>query len=124
MSAASEIKTDIPARMDRLPFSRFHMQVVAALGITWVPDGLEVTIVGSVGPVLQDKSTLSLTAEQLGAAASCYVICAVSGALVFGWLTDRFGRRAIFNVTLGSILPAFCSLPSAGTAGASRYSAC
>ncbi len=99
-----ELQTDIPARMDRLPFSWFHMRVIAALGITWILDGLEVTIVGSIGPVLQDEHTLSLSAGQVGMAASCYVLGAVSGAIGFGWLTDRFGRRAIFNITLGIYL--------------------
>ena len=101
---AKEIETDIPARMDRLPFSRFHILVIAALGITWILDGLEVTIVGSIGPVLQDKQTLSLSAGEVGIAASSYVLGAVCGALGFGWLTDRFGRRAIFNITLSIYL--------------------
>lgn len=101
MTGAREIETDIPARLDRLPFSRFHLLVIAALGITWVLDGLEVTIVGSIGPVLQDERTLALSAEQVGAIASCYVVGAVSGAVFFGWLTDRVGRRPLFNVTLG-----------------------
>ena len=95
------IQTDIPARLDRLPWSRFHGLVVLALGITWVLDGLEVTIVGSLGPVLQDHRTLGLTAEDVGSVASFYVIGAVVGALGFGWLTDRVGRKMIFNVTLG-----------------------
>jgi hypothetical protein len=83
-TADREIETDIPARMDRLPLSRFHVLVIAALGITWVLDGLEVTIVGSVGPVLQDKSALGLSAEAVGMVASCYVVGAVAGALIFG----------------------------------------
>jgi MFS family permease len=98
LSAA--IQTDIPARLDRLPWSRFHLLVVIALGITWVLDGLEVTIVGSIGPMLQDKQTLALSTQAIGVVASCYVTGAVAGALIFGWLTDRFGRRLIFNVTL------------------------
>ena len=100
----SEIETDIPARMDRLPWSRFHLLVVTALGITWVLDGLEVTIIGSMGPILQDRNTLALTAQDIGSVAAFYVLGAVSGAVFFGWLTDRFGRRAIFNVTLGIYL--------------------
>ena len=104
MLAFPEIKTDIPARMDRLPFSRFHVLVIAALGITWILDGLEVTIVGSVGPALQDKDTLGLSAQEVGLVATCYLVGAVSGALIFGWLTDRFGRRAIFTVTLAIYL--------------------
>ena len=99
MSAA--IQTDIPARLDRLPWSGFHLVVVLALGITWVLDGLEVTIVGSLGPVLQDPRTLGLSAEQVGSVASIYVLGAVAGALFFGWLTDRVGRKVIFSVTLG-----------------------
>ena len=94
------IVTDIPARLDRLPWSRFHVLVVVALGITWILDGLEVTIVGAIGPVLQSPLTLGLTAGEVGAAASAYVTGAVIGALIFGWMTDRFGRRLIFYVTL------------------------
>jgi MFS family permease len=106
MSAAAtttfkEITTDIPARMDRLPWSNFHLLVVIALGITWVLDGLEVTLVGSIGPILRDKQTLGLTDQDIGNIAACYVGGAVMGALLFGWLTDRFGRRLIFNLTLG-----------------------
>jgi MFS family permease len=96
-----EIETDIPSRLDRLPFCRFHVLVIVALGVTWLLDGLEVTIVGSIGPVLQDKRTLALTPELIGAIASCYIVGAVTGAVTFGWLTDRVGRRPLFNVTLG-----------------------
>jgi len=99
--AGASIKTDIPARLDRLPWSRFHVLIVVALGITWVLDGLEVTIVGSIGPMLQSKQTLGLTPQQIGTMASAYVAGAVAGALFFGWLTDRFGRRLVFNITLG-----------------------
>jgi MFS family permease len=102
--ALPQITTDIPARMDRLPWSKFHLLVVVALGITWVLDGLEVTIVGSIGPILKDKQTLALTDQDIGSVAASYVAGAVVGALVFGWLTDRFGRRLIFNVTLGIYL--------------------
>ena len=94
------IQTDIPARLDRLPWSRFHGLVVVALGVTWILDGLEVTIVGAIGPVLQNPATLGLTAGDVGLAASAYVAGAVLGALVFGWMTDRFGRRTVFYVTL------------------------
>jgi MFS family permease len=95
------IQTDIPARLDRLPWSNFHLLIVVALGITWVLDGLEVTIVGSIGPMLQDKRTLGLSPQDIGTLASAYVAGAVAGALLFGWLTDRFGRRLVFNITLG-----------------------
>jgi len=102
--SGAEITTDIPARMDRLPWSQFHLLVVVALGITWVLDGLEVTIVGSIGPILKDPQTLGLSDQDIGSLAGCYVAGAVGGALLFGWLTDRFGRRLIFNVTLGIYL--------------------
>jgi MFS family permease len=95
------IETDIPARLDRLPWSRFHLLIVVALGITWVLDGMEVTIVGSIGPMLQDRRTLGLSPQEIGSMASAYVAGAVAGALFFGWLTDRFGRRLVFNITLG-----------------------
>jgi MFS family permease len=103
-ASGGEITTDIPARIDRLPWSRFHLLVVVALGVTWVLDGLEVTIVGSIGPILKDHRTLALTDQDIGSIAACYVAGAVCGALLFGWLTDRFGRRMIFNVTLGIYL--------------------
>jgi MFS family permease len=99
-AARDTITTDIPARLDRLPWCRFHVLIVLALGITWILDGLEVTIVGSIGPVLQNAATLALSTQQVGEAASSYVIGAVCGALVFGWLTDRFGRRFVFYATL------------------------
>ena len=82
------------------PWSRFHLLLVVALGATWVLDGLEVTLVGSIAPILQDKRTLGLSPQDIGTVASAYVAGAVIGALVFGWLTDRFGRRQIFNITL------------------------
>ena len=94
------VEIDIPARMDRLPWSRFHLLVVIALGVTWVLDGLEVTIVGALGPRLQDKATLGLSEADIGALASAYLVGAVGGALGFGWLTDRLGRRLIFFATL------------------------
>jgi MFS family permease len=99
-----KVMTRIPARLDRLSWSRFHLLVVVALGVTWILDGLEVTIVGAVGAVLEDKRTLGLTPEEIGAVASCYLAGAVAGALVFGWLTDRFGRRRMFYLTLGVYL--------------------
>lgn len=98
--SGAEITTDIPARIDRLPWSSFHLLVVVALGVTWILDGLEVTIVGSIGPILKDRQTLGLSDQDIGSIAACYVAGAVVGALVFGWLTDRFGRRLIFNITL------------------------
>jgi len=111
-SSPPAIRTDIPFRLDRLPWSRFHLLVVIGLGITWILDGLEVTIVGSLGPALQSADTLHLTSANLGAVASFYVVGAVIGALGFGWITDRHGRRLVFYVTLiiylaGVLLSAF-----------------
>jgi MFS family permease len=93
-------ETDIPARLDRLPWSRWHGRAVLALGITWILDGLEVTLVGSVAGVLREPETLHLTDAQIGAAATAYLAGAIAGALVFGRLTDTLGRRRLFFVTL------------------------
>jgi MFS family permease len=98
--------TDVPARLDRLPWSGFHRLVVAALGITWILDGLEVTLAGSVAAALQTSPRLHLTAEQVGLTGSAYLIGAVLGSLFFGHLTDRLGRKKLFNVTLGVYLVA------------------
>ncbi|MEO8080790.1 MAG: MFS transporter, partial [Caldimonas sp.] len=98
--------TDIPSRLDRLPWGRFHTLVIAALGITWILDGLEVTLAGSVSGALKSSPALHLSDTEIGLAGSLYVAGAVGGALVFGWLTDRFGRKRLFNVTLGLYLVA------------------
>jgi MFS family permease len=103
-AAEAEIVTDIPARLDRLPWCRFHVLVVIALGITWILDGIEVTIVGALGPTLGDPATLGLSPTEIGSAASAYLVGAVSGALLFGWLSDRFGRRSVFYITLAIYL--------------------
>lgn len=102
--AAQPITTTIPARLDRLPWSGFHWLVVAALGITWILDGLEVTFIGAVSGVLQQPATLGLDSAAIGLLASCYLAGAIFGALLFGYLTDRFGRRRLFTITLGVYL--------------------
>ena len=96
----SIIETDIPARLDRLPWSRWHWLVVIALGITWVLDGLEVTLAGAIGAVLKRTDTLALSDAQIGASATFYLIGAVTGALLFGYATDRLGRKRLFTITL------------------------
>jgi MFS family permease len=94
------IETDIPARLDRLPWSRFHTLVVAALGITWILDGLEVTLAGSLAGALKASPVLQFSNADVGLAASAYLCGAVFGALLFGWLTDRLGRKKLFFITL------------------------
>ncbi|AKH41752.1 MFS family permease [Altererythrobacter atlanticus] len=101
----------IPARLDRLPWSRFHWLVVVALGITWILDGLEVTLAGSVAGALRESPVLQFSASDVGFANSAYLVGAVTGALFFGWLTDRWGRKRLFSITLGLYL-----LATAGTA--------
>ena len=101
-SNGAVIETRIPARLDRLPWSRFHWMVVIGLGTVWILDGLEVTIVGSIGARLtQPGAGLGLTASTIGTAAAIYVAGACVGALLFGQLTDRFGRKRLFTLTLG-----------------------
>jgi MFS family permease len=100
------IETSIPARLDRLPWGAFHSLVVVALGITWVLDGLEVTLAGAVAPALKESSVLHFTNAEVGIASSGYLAGAVLGALWFGWLTDRLGRKKLFFITLAVYLVA------------------
>jgi MFS family permease len=97
----AEITTNVPQRLDRLPWSRWHSVIVIGLGITWILDGLEVTMVGSIGSRLKDSTALGLSDQAVGYAATSYLLGAVLGSLVFGYLTDRFGRKKLFIITLG-----------------------
>ena len=92
--------TDVPARLDRLPWARFHWLVVAALGITWILDGLEVTLVGSLASAITESPHLQINSAEFGLTASAYLAGAVVGALFFGWLTDRLGRKKLFTITV------------------------
>jgi MFS family permease len=100
------IETSIPARLDSLPWSGFHTRVVLALGITWILDGLEVTLAGSLSGALKESPTLHFTNLDVGFANSAYLAGAVLGALGFGWLTDRIGRKKLFFITLALYLTA------------------
>ena len=102
------VRTNVPARLDRLPWSRWHWMIVIGLGTVWILDGLEVTIVGNLsGKLAEPGSGLHITQSQVtGLAAALYVAGACTGALFFGWLTDRFGRKKLFLLTLGLYLVA------------------
>jgi MFS family permease len=98
---AATIVTDVPARLDRLPWSRFHWRIIIGLGTVWILDGLEVTIVGAIAPRMTEPgSGIDLTSGDVGIAAALYVAGACLGALFFGHLTDRFGRKKLFMATL------------------------
>jgi MFS family permease len=98
------IRSTIPARIDRLPWSKFHTRMVVALGVAWVLDGLEITVAGAVAAVLNKNSTLGMSAGEVGFIATVYLIGEVVGALFFGRLSDKWGRRNLFMVTLGVYL--------------------
>jgi MFS family permease len=105
VAETNTVESRVPARLDRLPFSRWHWLVIAALGITWILDGLEVTIVGNIAAVLTDpESGLGLTEAQVGYAGGIYIAGACTGALFFSYLTDRYGRKKLFLITLAIYL--------------------
>jgi MFS family permease len=106
MAVGDIVESDIPARLDRLPWGRFHTLVVAALGVTWILDGLEVTLAGSLAGALKDSPVLRFSNADVGLAASAYLAGAVLGAIFFGWLTDRLGRKKLFFITLTVYLTA------------------
>jgi MFS family permease len=111
------IETKVPARLDRLPWSKFHWMVIIGLGTVWILDGLEVTIIGSIGDRLTEHGAgLYLDASQIGSAAAFYVAGACVGALFFGQLTDRFGRKKLFLITLGVYIVATVATGFAWTA--------
>ncbi len=111
------IETNIPARLDRLPWAKFHWMVVIGLGTVWILDGLEVTIVGSIAPRLTESgSGIAISTAQIGTAAAVYVAGACAGALFFGQLTDRFGRKKLFLLTLGVYILATLATAASWTA--------
>jgi MFS family permease len=112
MANGETVESYVPARLDRMPWSRWHWLIVVSLGATWILDGLEVTLAGSLGGILTRRETLGLTDTEVGAAATCYLAGAVIGALLFGYGTDRFGRKKLFFITvavylIGTALSAF-----------------
>src|SRR5881227_1415138 len=112
MANRKKIESYVPARLDRLPWSSWHWLIVVSLGAIWILDGLEVTLAGAVGGILTRHETLGLTDTQVGASATCYLTGAVLGALLFGYGTDRFGRKKLFFITvavylIGTALSAF-----------------
>jgi MFS family permease len=112
MTIGETIESYVPARLDRMPWSRWHWLIVVSLGATWILDGLEVTLAGSLGGILTRRETLGLTDTEVGATATCYLAGAVIGALLFGYGTDRFGRKKLFFITvavylIGTALSAF-----------------
>jgi MFS family permease len=112
MTNGETIESYVPARLDGLPWARWHWLIVVALGATWILDGLEVTLAGALGGILTRPETLGLTPARVGASATCYLAGAVLGALLFGYGTDRFGRKKLFFITvavylIGTALSAF-----------------
>src|SRR5947199_1330138 len=112
MANGKKIESYVPARLGRLPWSSWHWFIVVSLGAIWILDGLEVTLAGAVGGILTRRETLGLTDTEVGASATCYLAGAVLGALLFGYGTDRFGRKKLFFITvavylIGTALSAF-----------------
>src|SRR5258708_23406884 len=106
MATGETIESYVPARLDRMPWSRWHWLIVVSVGATWILDGLEVTLAGSLGGILTRRETLRLTDTQVGASATFYLAGAVLGALLFGYGTDRLGRKKLFFVTVAVYLVA------------------
>jgi MFS family permease len=106
MATGEIIQTNAPARLDRLPWSRFHWLVVGALGTAWILDGLEVTLVGALSAALKDSRALGLNEAQIGLTASAYLTGAILGAVGFGRMADAFGRKRLFMVTVALYLVA------------------
>jgi MFS family permease len=104
VAVGSWIDSDVPTRLDALRWSRWHRRVVLALGITWILDGLEASLIANIAPTLQDPRALGLSATQIGWTNASYLVGQVLGALVFAHLTDRFGRKRLFLVTLAIYL--------------------
>jgi MFS family permease len=104
MGNGEMIESNVPARLDRLPWSSWHWLIVVSLGATWILDGLEVTLAGALGGILTRHETLGLSDAQVGASATCYLAGAVLGALLFGYGTDRFGRKRLFFITVAVYL--------------------
>ena len=100
------VHSDVPPRLDGLGWSRWHRRVIIALGITWILDGLEASLVANLAPTLRDVRTLGLSGSEIGLANTVYLIGQVVGALVFGHLTDRLGRKRLFLVTIALYLVA------------------
>ena len=104
MANGETIESYIPAQLDRMPWTRWHWLIVISLGATWILDGLEVTLAGSLGGILTRPETLGLSDSEVGASATCYLAGAVIGAILFGYGTDRFGRKKLFFVTVAVYL--------------------
>jgi MFS family permease len=116
MAQGRIVETKIPARLDRLPWARWHWMVLAGLGTVWILDGLEVTIVGTISSRLTEKgSGLEITDSQVGLAAAIYVAGACLGALFFGWLADRLGRKKLFLITLALYIAATVATAFSGS---------